>query len=924
MRAFSIFSQMTLAKKLPLAIVGLSLCVAVGIGFVGYITSATALKASDHYRLQSILGSRAAELQSYLGSIQQDLRVVASNPITGQAIQDFAGAWQQLGNDPTSTLQRLYIEENPHPIGKKENLDAAADGSTYSQAHADYHPWFREFLRERGYYDVFLFDVDGNLVYTVFKELDYATNLLHDRWSQTDLGNAFRAARDNPTAGNQRFFDFQPYEPSHGVPASFISTPVLDDGGQFVGVLVLQMPIDRLNTLMQASSGLGETGEAFIVGRDFLRRSDSRFTTESLILAQKVENPAVEQALAGQVGLHEGIGISGEAAVTAYQPLDFVGTRWALVAEISAAELGAPIKDLRNRFLITGLLFAGLCGLAGTIVSRTVTRPLSAMTAAVANLISGKAERVPGTERSDEIGDLAKAFGSFADQGISASRIKLALDSAEVSMMVADANNDIVYVNEGLLSMFKEIEHDIRRDLPAFRVDELIGTNIDKFHKRPSHQQQLVANLTSNHLAEINVGGRDLKFVASPVLGKNGERLGTAVQWSDLTEELELRKAVETLLTAANQGDFSKRLNVTDNQGTLARLVEGINKLTQLVEAATNDLDNMLGALANGDLSQRIKADYQGSFGTLKDNANRTAEQLAGIVAEIQNATGEVGNAASEISSGTEDLSNRTEQAASNLEETAAATEEMSATVKQNAESAKNANQLAETANQTASKGGDVVERAVTAMSGIEGSAQKITDIIGVIDEIAVQTILLALNASVEAARAGEAGKGFAVVAQEVRQLAQRSAQAASDIKTLIQDSNNQVKDGVQLVNQAGEALEEIVGSIGKVTGIVREISNASQEQATGVQEINSSITSLDEMTQQNSALVEESSAAARALSDQAGKLAELMAFFKLKEGPVRRAAIATTASVSSKPERGRKVSQPAPVPAGGEGWDEF
>ncbi len=257
----------------------------------------------------------------------------------------------------------------------------------------------------------------------------------------------------------------------------------------------------------------------------------------------------------------------------------------------------------------------------------------------------------------------------------------------------------------------------------------------------------------------------------------------------------------------------------------------------------------------------------------------------------------------------------------------------MSATVRQNAENAKNADQLAKTANQTASKGGQVVEQAVTAMSGIETSAQKITDIIGVIDEIAFQTNLLALNASVEAARAGEAGKGFAVVAQEVRQLAQRSAQAASDIKTLIQDSNAQVKDGVQLVNQAGEALGEIVGSIGKVTGIVREISSASQEQAAGVQEINSSINNMDEMTQQNSALVEESTAAARALSEQAGKLSELMAFFRLEEGvsPIRRPSQAPRRPAAPSPVRAKPrvkspaiTAPPAIAAADDEGWSEF
>ncbi len=372
---------------------------------------------------------------------------------------------------------------------------------------------------------------------------------------------------------------------------------------------------------------------------------------------------------------------------------------------------------------------------------------------------------------------------------------------------------------------------------------------------------------------------------------------------------------------------------ITDADDRLVKVVKFAMDITAR-KLAINTLNENLKRLAAGDLRTMIEKEFPGDLEGLRIAFNQSQEQLRDLVCQIQTATSEVESAAAEISSGTSDLSDRTEQAASNLEETAASTEEMSATVKQNAENAKNADRLADAANQTASKGGKVVEQAVTAMSGIETSAQKITDIIGVIDEIAFQTNLLALNASVEAARAGEAGKGFAVVAQEVRQLAQRSAQAADDIKGLIQNSNSQVKDGVQLVNQAGEALGEIVGSIGKVTGIVREISSASQEQAAGVQEINSSINNMDEMTQQNSALVEESTAAARALSEQAGKLSELMAFFRLEEGasPIRRPAVASKRSAAPSPARAKPQAKPpvvsAPPPAmaaaDDDGWSEF
>ncbi len=354
---------------------------------------------------------------------------------------------------------------------------------------------------------------------------------------------------------------------------------------------------------------------------------------------------------------------------------------------------------------------------------------------------------------------------------------------------------------------------------------------------------------------------------------------------------------------------------IFDANGRPIKIVKFATDVTAS-KVAINSLDESLQQLASGDLTATITSKFPGDMETLRQAFNQSLERFTDLVAQIRAATDEVENAAREIATGTSDLSERTEQAASNLEETAASTEQMSATVKQNAENATNANELAGEANRTASRGGGIVEHAVTAMSGIEESAQKITDIIGVIDEIAFQTNLLALNASVEAARAGEAGKGFAVVAQEVRQLAQRSAQAASDIKTLIQDSNGQVKEGVQLVNEAGEALSEIVNSIGKVAGIVHEISSASQEQASGVQEINSSISSMDEMTQQNSALVEESTAAARALSDQTSRLKELIAFFKLKGGATSPPARQTAP---------RKIAtKPVVAAAADEGWNEF
>ncbi len=910
--------DVSIAWKLPLMIVGAGGLVGICIGFAAYWNASGTLENEARVRLEALLESRKASLGDYLGSIEQDLRFVASNPMTKQALADFRDSWQELEGDPEGTLQRLYINDNPHPTGSKDNLDAASDGSSYSIDHGRYHPWFREFLRERGYYDIFLFDLDGNLIYTVFKELDYATNLETGKYRKTDLGNAFRAARDSSTSGFQSFFDFRPYAPSHGAPASFISTPVVDEEGRAIGVLTFQMPIDRLNAVVQQTAGLGESGQTYLVGDDGLMRTDSRFAEESTILAQEVDNAAVQAALRGEHGTVEGADIAGNDALIAFNVIEFQGARWAMIAEMARDEILAPAGTLALRLLL--ITCAALTGLAGVgwLLARDVVRPLVEMVGAVELMAKGEHTNVPGIGRGDEIGSVGRSLQSISQKGLEAARLRAALDGCSTMVMVANRRGEIVYVNPTLQDMLRTHETAIRGDLPQFQADKLIGANFDVFHKKPEQNRAVVDQLTSPRKVQLEIGGRRVDLTVSPVLNAAKNLLGTVVEWADRTVELSIQGELNNVITAARQGDFGQKVPLDGIDGVYRDMASGMNELVGAVAAATDELGSMFAAMADGDLNQRITNDYQGKFGELRDNANRMADQLGEIVGKIQSATNAVHSAASEISSGTSDLSERTEKAAANLEETAASTEEMSSTVRQNADSAKSADKLANEANDTASKGGDVVQRAVIAMSGIEESAQKITDIISVIDEIAFQTNLLALNASVEAARAGEAGKGFAVVAQEVRQLAQRSAQAASDIKSLIQNSNSQVKDGVELVNEAGEALGDIVTSIGKVASIIESISNASQEQAIGVQEINNSITSMDEMTQQNSALVEESTAAARDLSNQATELAEQIAFFKLGAGTpkARQPARSTTTKLV--------VQQPATAGANADGWDEF
>jgi methyl-accepting chemotaxis protein len=365
-------------------------------------------------------------------------------------------------------------------------------------------------------------------------------------------------------------------------------------------------------------------------------------------------------------------------------------------------------------------------------------------------------------------------------------------------------------------------------------------------------------------------------------------------------------------------------MDLTGKQGYTKTLAELLNQLSDVTDTGLKDIMRVAQALAKGDLTQTITNDYPGLFAETRDGVNATVSHLDELVRKIKEAVDAINTASKEIAAGNSDLSQRTEQQASSLEETASSMEELTATVKQNAENARQANQLAIGASDVAGKGGAVVSQVVTTMDSINESSRKIVDIISVIDGIAFQTNILALNAAVEAARAGEQGRGFAVVAGEVRNLAQRSAAAAKEIKTLIGDSVEKVENGSKLVANAGQTMEEIVTSIKRVTDIMAEISAASSEQSAGIEQVNLAITQMDEVTQQNAALVEEAAAAAESLEEQSEALATSVSVFKLDEAghPVRArqaarhlGAATHKPGVPAKTARQASPARPAPKP---------
>jgi len=449
-------------------------------------------------------------------------------------------------------------------------------------------------------------------------------------------------------------------------------------------------------------------------------------------------------------------------------------------------------------------------------------------------------------------------------------RIKVALDNVTTNVMMADGDLNVTYMNKAIVKMFSNGESQIKNQLSNFELKKLIGSNIDGFHKDPSHQRNLLANLTTTFRSSISIGGRFFDLIANPIISEKGERLGSVVEWSDVTNELAVQKEIETIIDGAVEGDFEKRVKLDGKEKFFLKISEGINQLLDISSKGLKDVVQALGKISTGDLSTKITDDYKGIFGELKEYVNNTIQKLETTISEVKTKADTLVEAAEEVTSTAQTLSQGASEQAASVEETSASLEEMTASIEQNAENAKQTESISTKSAKEAAEGGKAVINTVDAM-------KQIADKISIIEDIAYQTNLLALNAAIEAARAGEHGKGFAVVASEVRKLAERSQKSANEISSLASGS-------VQIAETAGRLINEIVPAINKTADLVQEISAASSEQSSGVNEVNKAMTQLDQVSQQSASASEELAAIAEELKSQAGQLLESIAFFKLAD----------------------------------------
>lgn len=656
------FSKMRLTKKIPALVVGAAALMGIGIGVASYFTAAANIEQLNKERLLNAATIGADETRTYLTTIEHQLVLIAEHPGTVTAVQEFSTIWNEWvksGGDPVSSLQSAYITDNPHPTGEKDKLYKANTGTAYDEAHEKYHKWFHKLQVDEGYYDVFLFDTAGNLVYSVFKELDYATNFREGggKWAASDLGVVYREAMKITEHSVVAFTDFAPYGPSYDAPASFMAHPVVDGDGKTVGVLAFQMPVDKINELMAHNLGLGQSGELVLLGEDGFMRNDSKFTADANdILATQISSPIIEEAKANGAAFGYDMVHRDELMDVEAIKFDYQGNHYILMALQSYEEASAPIYAIRNQMLMVGSVLLIIAGVAGYFAARTVTNPIARIVDAMAALATGDTKvDINDADRADEIGDMSKAVSVFKDNAIQRKELE---DHAK-------GERDRERQRQALLE-------NLIRDFKAIMTERLetVGDQMTRMREAATTLDGLATNAKSE---SDHAGG------ASSNASENVSAVAAA------TEEM-----TATVQEIANQTEATTRIvtetveaaNATnENVATLSEAAEHIGSVVNLIR----DIAEQTNLLA---LNATIEAARAGDAGRgfavvasevkeLAEQTSKATDEISGRITGIQNSVKDAADAIANITEKVSDIKGLTSSVAGAIEEQRAANQEI-------------------------------------------------------------------------------------------------------------------------------------------------------------------------------------------------------------------------------------------------------